>query len=286
MTAVPYAPSLLGPGSDFVVSENILNIYSRESWATDKAQLVSCAGDTRRKLISGPMKLVSENLRNLSQVLTENGVRVKAWSFHSGVLPGAEMMYVGSGELDDLLTITEAPSFADELTKRFNQLHEAGLLNEDERGRRTANHEKVYRAGLSEAYIVDDWSLFQNEMDARWRSAGRPNVPYAEADPAAVNTFGLTASLFVANVSPDSGLGLVSGEQTKLEHYEGYRRIALVDLDLLYDYTDHKMQLEAIKAQEAQEMGDKLIRMLASGQAKSGIPTKRPTVHSQLIEEA
>lgn len=286
MTAVPYAPRLLEPGSDFVVSENILNIYSRESWTTDKAQLVPYAGDTIRKLISGPMKLVSDNLRNLSQVLTDRGVRVKAWSFHSGVLPGAEMMYVGSGELDDLLTITEAPSFAGELTKRFNELHEAGLLNKDERGRRTANHEQVYRAGLSEAYIVDDWSLFKNEMDARWRAAGRQNVPYAEADSAAVDTFGLTLGLFAANVSPDSELGLVSGEQTKVEHYEGYRRTALTEAGLLYDYSDYKMQLAVANAHEARKARNRVMAKNAKDLRKNGKLVTYSTVRSQSIEEA
>jgi len=286
MTSVPYAPKLFEPGSQYVMSGNILNFYSYESWATDKAQLVSYAGDTRRKLVSGPMKLVSENLRNLSQALTDRGVRVKAWSFHSGVLPGAEMMYVGTGELDDLLTVTEAPSIGDESAKRFNQLQEAGLLYKDKYGGLYADSKSVYLARLSEAYIVDDWTLLTNEMESRWRAEGRPNAAYATTDRAAAGFISLDTSIFAANVDPSSSFGLSIGEQTELKAYEGYRQTALVDIDLLYGYTDHKLRLEAIKDQDAREMGDKLIAMLARDRAKSGIPTKRPAVHSRLIEEA
>jgi len=238
MTSVPYAPRLFEPGSDFVLTPTYVDGKTRSALTTENGQLVSRMGTTRELLVTGPRRLVTSNLRTLSKALTDSGITVKAWSFYSGKLPGAEMIFQGELGPEDVFELEFMPSFLELLETRQQKLAEHGLMRSSEikfNGERT-EFEAVVRAGFHEVWLVDDWDSLDKELRKRYKRGTLTNQVLELSRPGDYPFLcsGLGINLVLGNPAHDSGVWAVTPRNKVLSEFDGYRRTQLVDRDLYY----------------------------------------------------
>jgi hypothetical protein len=162
-------PGLGQPGSGFEISLEPSVGEFTDVLVAQECQLLLRKEEPFRLQVVGDDSLVSANFRNLSAKLTTEGIAVKAWSFFSGNLPGAEMIYEAKQEPEDVIAMTEFSSITELLPQRKRQLRDHNLLtrpygpSQPEQTDQTA----VKKAGLNEVYIIDDWAAFVREMASR-----------------------------------------------------------------------------------------------------------------------
>jgi hypothetical protein len=181
---------LLGEhGSDFhVQDDNELQIHHVY---TEDAQLLNYWDRSDTILAPGSTRLITANMRNLSEFLVLNGVTVKAWSFFSGDLPDAEMILRTRDELDAIFELAQTLSFEDLSPEREAYLEENGFRDDEF----IAPFQTVLEAGFHEAYLVDDWSRLEREFKSR-ESAGLLKHSFATlSDLLAINQVSLFAGL-------------------------------------------------------------------------------------------
>lgn len=236
LASPPYAPKLFAPGSEYVVSTSLSQLICREVLYTQHTQLVGRQWPSRRVIVDGDIKLAIMNFRNYSKALTSLGTPVKAWSFHSGVLPGAEMMYLGTRELDDIFAVTEMEGLSSQLTTRFKSLWNQGLLKQkaDHSGYHTDLRSAFY-AGIKEVYIIDDWVLFSREIEARRYAGIAPYEAYPDPCQALKSAISLGILCLVGNVPENSELRTLTGNPLKLESFDGYKSGWPLDLELYFN---------------------------------------------------
>lgn len=238
MTSVPYAPRLFQPGSEFVLTPTYVDGKTRSALATENGQLVSRMGTSRELVATGPRRLVTSNLRTLSKALTDSGVTVKAWSFYSGKLPGAEMIFQAELGPEDIFELEFMPSFLELLEARQQELADYGLMRSSEikfNGERT-EFEAVVRAGLHEVWLVDDWDSLEKELRKRYNRGAMTNEVLELSRPGDYPLLcsGLGINVVLGNPSLDSSVWAASPVNKVLSEFEGYRRTRLVDRDLYY----------------------------------------------------
>lgn len=239
MSSPPYAPRFFESGSEFVISSNYVEDDTRETLITQDTRLLSHLTSKQEIAVSGPRKLVTANLRNLSKAFTELGVSVKAWSFFSGELPGAEMIYQGRQEPEDVFELAVFPSLRELMTARQAVLREHGLMQSVANGidGEWADFEAIYKAGLREAYLVDDWTLLESELKKRYDYSTDGNGDPGNLltpDNCLFSSTGLGLNIFAANLPKTSYLWSTGVKHEELREFRGYRTSSLVDLDVHY----------------------------------------------------
>lgn len=241
MASVPYAPQLFEPGSDFFLTPTLIADDARLAYATKDTQVLSRMTSQDRLLVSGPRQLVTPNLRNLSKVFTDAGVKVKAWSFFSGELPGAEMVYQARLEPDDVLDLAVVPSLREIFLERVEMLKSKGLWEAVQGGLNNGwgDFEKIHRAGLDEVFIVDDWELLADELKKRddYEPSGDSGNPGAlrRPDDCLFIAHALGINMVVGNLPSNSYIWGLITSSTVLEDFDGYRETSFVDRALYYD---------------------------------------------------
>lgn len=178
-----------------------------QSMYTEDAQLLRHWERSDTILVPGAPRLITANLRNLSEYLTLNDVSVKAWSFYSGDLPGAEMMLHPAHELDAVFELAEAPSFDELAPEREAKLELNGLRKDG----MIDSFYSVLNAGLHEVYLVDDWPRLESEFEAR-KAAGLLVSEFAD----------LSALLAINRIALFAGLPNGDGA-TWLAKFDSYR---------------------------------------------------------------
>lgn len=227
----PYSPKFFEPGSEFILTPTLTDDDSRLAMATENTQLVSAMGSPKGMIVRGSRELVKTNFKSLSRAFSEAGIPVKAWSFFSGILPGAEMMYVGEDGLEDILTVTEARGVAEVLEAKRIKLRSLGITSESNGiDDSYADLEAVLEAGLLDICMVDDWPALLKELNSRVPEIQVSDNPFTEPGLYPLRA-GLLGTLFFisGNASPFT---LIS--DFKLEAFSGYRAYSIYDRDLFY----------------------------------------------------
>lgn len=118
------------------------------------------ANNNRPTRLVGGRELLIANFRNLAVYLDAGGVKVRAWSFFSGELPYAEMMYQAKQDPEDVLDLAVIPSLSELRKERKLQFQEEKLHY------RPYGLGSVYENG-AQVYLIDDMPSFEAEMMAR-----------------------------------------------------------------------------------------------------------------------
>jgi len=163
--------------------------------------------------VFGSRKLIATNLRNFSQHLVAHGAKVKAWSFFSGELPGAEMLYQAKQEPEDVVELAGAPLLDENLDVRARDFLRLGL------GSMSAPT-RLISSGMQTIYLVDDYPAFEAEMLTR----GELSNPYWK-DPVWDRLKQLQVRAFFGVPHDVSWRGYVqhSLRRLELEEFTGYR---------------------------------------------------------------
>lgn len=231
LASPPYSPKIFEPGSEFVLTPTLVDDDSRLAMATENTQLVSAMGASSGRLVRGAKELVKANFKSLSQAFSEAGVPVKAWSFFSGELPGAEMMYVGEDGPEDILSVTESRGVAEVLEEKRIKLRSLGITKESNGiDDSSAELEDVVKAGLLEICIVDDWTKLLKESIARLPEVRASGNPYTNPGAYALRGGALGTLFFIAGKTPPFTLL----KDFKLESFSGYRAHSVYDRELFY----------------------------------------------------
>lgn len=204
---------LLGEhGSDFEVQDdddNRLQTY----YYSEQTQLLKHWDRADTVLVPGSVRLITANMRNLSECLVLNGVTVKAWSFFSGDLPGAEMMLRSKHELDAIFELAETLTFEDLSPERDALLEENGFRDDQF----IAPFQTVLDTGFHAAYLVDDWPKLEREFKNR-ESVGALKHSFASlSDLLAINHVTLFAGL------PSSDGDAYLNGMAYLKQFKSYR---------------------------------------------------------------
>lgn len=121
-----------------------------------------------KALIVGDQELIGENLKTLSLALAADGVQVKAWSFYSGNIPGAEMIYQAEQELEDIINVMEIPDLETMLEARRDELVSMGFISDVSLDSGYAvDNLALMEASKLQAYLIDDWYLLVREFNSR-----------------------------------------------------------------------------------------------------------------------
>jgi len=157
-------PRIGEPGSAFQVGEPGANQGYTEHTYTEEAQLLAEFGVGGARVVHGAQKLITANLRNLSEYLVASGVEVKAWSFFSGELPGAEMIHQAEQEPEDVLNLAGSRSFEELYVERASDqtLH----LDPAELWQNMVTQLRS-KSVVKRAYLVDDWLALRDELESR-----------------------------------------------------------------------------------------------------------------------
>jgi len=239
--APPYAPQLFEPGSEFVLTPMLIADDARLAYATKHTQLFHRMTSENRLVVSGERKLVTSNFRNLSKAFTDAGVKVKAWSFFSGELPGAEMIYQARQEPDDAFELALTLSLREIFLERVEMLKAEELWRSAEGGINNgwSDFEKVHEAGLDEVYLVDDWELLSEELKKRddYEATGDGGNPGAlrRPDDCLFESHGVGLNMIVANLPSNSYIWGFSNSSVVLQDFDGYQETRFVDRALYYD---------------------------------------------------
>lgn len=227
----PYAPKFLEPGSELILTPTLTDDDSRLVMATENTQLVSAMGSPKGEIVKGSKELVKANFKSLSRAFSEIGVPVKAWSFFSGKLPGAEMMYVGEDGPEDILTVTEARGVAEVLEDKRMKLRSLGITRESNGVDDSyAELEDVLNAGLLDICIIDDWAALLKELNSRVPEVRALGNPYTSPNLYPLRGGALGTLFFIAGKTPP--FTLLS--DFKLESFSGYRAYSVYDRELFY----------------------------------------------------
>jgi len=239
--APPYAPQLFEPGSEFVLTPMLIADDTRLAYVTKHTQLFHRMTSENRLVVTGARKLVTSNFRNLSKAFAEAGVKVKAWSFFSGELPGAEMVYQARQEPDDAFELALTPSLREIFLERIEMLKSEGLWRSAEGGINNgwSDFEKVHAAGLDEVYLVDDWDLLSEELKRRddYEATGDGGNPGAlrRPDDCLFESHGVGLNMIVANLPSNSYIWGFFNSSVVLQDFDGYQETRFVDRALYYD---------------------------------------------------
>lgn len=168
---------------------------------------------TASGFVFGSRKLIATNLRNFSQYLVAHGVKVKAWSFFSGELPGAEMLYQAKQEPEDVVELAVAPLFDETLDVRARDFLRLGLGS-------TSIPARLIDNGMRTIYLVDDYPAFEAEMLTR----GELSIPYWK-DPvwARLKELQVQAFTCVPDGSVSRSYNPHPFKHLELEEFAGYR---------------------------------------------------------------
>jgi len=118
-------------------------------------------------LVSGSRSLIAANMRSFSEYFADHGAKIKAWSFFSGELPGAEMVYQAKQEPEDIVELAGAPLLDENLDARARDFLRLGLGSASIPARLITN-------GMRTIYLIDDYPAFEAEMLSR----GELSSPY------------------------------------------------------------------------------------------------------------
>lgn len=237
----PYAPQLFELGSEFVLTPTLIADDARLAYATKHTQLFHLMTSENRLVVTGARKLVTSNFRNLSKAFAEAGVKVKAWSFFSGELPGAEMIYQARQEPDDAFELALTPSLREIFLERVEMLKAEELWRSAEGGINNgwSDFEKVHAAGLDEVYLVDDWELLSEELKKRddYEASGDGGNPGAlrRPDDCLFESHGVGLNMIVANLPHNSYIWGFVNNSVVLQDFDGYQDTRFVDRALYYD---------------------------------------------------
>lgn len=158
MAASAKSPVIGSVGSEFV-EQTVID----HSPHTENTVLLRSCNYTGAVLLEGERELITLNLRNLSEFLTNRGVTVKAWTFFSGQLPGAEMLFQASAGPDDVLDLVVAQSIFEDLKDRDKEILHAQMNEEPW----SLSVDAAVKANRQVVYITDDWSRLITELNER-----------------------------------------------------------------------------------------------------------------------
>lgn len=152
------------PGSDFHVGvPGAYEGYTKYTY-TQEAQLLFEFGEGGARVVHGSQALITANLKNLSEYLTNIGVEVMAWSFFSGELPGAVMIHQAEQEPEDVLALAGSQSFEELYVERASQ--ETLSLRPDQLWQSMVTDLR-FKHPTKRAYLVDDWLSLREELESR-----------------------------------------------------------------------------------------------------------------------
>lgn len=158
-------PKLGEPGSSFFsLNTGDWAGYKEYAYLSDARILMEGDAGDRARVIYGSQKLVTANLKNLSKYLTTRGFEVKAWSFFSGELPGADMIFQAKQEPDDVLELAGTPSMEELYLERADEAVRVATPIE-----LWSNFSSKLRddSPTERFYLVDDWLALQADQAAR-----------------------------------------------------------------------------------------------------------------------
>lgn len=164
--------------------------------------------------VSGSRALIGANMRSFSEYFADRGSKIKAWSFFSGELPGAEMVYQAKQEPEDIVELAGSPLLDENLDVRARDFLGLGL-------RSTSIQARLITNGMRTIYLVDDYPAFQAEMLSR----GELSDPYWK-DPVWSRLKDLQVRTFFGVPDDAPWHTYVQHPFTNLElrEFEGYRR--------------------------------------------------------------
>jgi len=156
-------PMIGEPGSDYYIGENPHHGYVEYNY-TQEAQLLFEFGYGGARVVHGSQKLIAANLKNLSEYLVANGVEVKAWSFFSGELPGAEMIHQAKQEPEDVLALAGSKSFEELYVERASE--QTLSMRRDQLWQSMVTNLRS-KLPTKRAYLVDDWLALREDLESR-----------------------------------------------------------------------------------------------------------------------